>query len=225
MPQSLRLITHGAVPLKLSVAPDLASIVRAGVLWLDGATVVDREARLNAPLAAAEAAVRINPPAEVAAVRTMYRRVGLDPTKTRPSSEALLRRVRKGDTLPRINSMVDVCNWCSLEFQLPYGLYDASRIDGDVALRLGAEGESYAGIRKDDVHVGGRITLADQRGPFGNPTSDSARTMVTTATTRALLVVFAPREIDQRRLAEVLDVTSARMTQFTGCVEIARSSG
>ncbi|HVG72274.1 MAG TPA: phenylalanine--tRNA ligase beta subunit-related protein [Vicinamibacterales bacterium] len=208
-----------------SISPDLASIVRAGVLWLDGATVVDREARLNAPLAAAEAAVRINPPAEVAAVRTMYRRVGLDPTKTRPSSEALLRRVRKGDTLPRINSMVDVCNWCSLEFQLPYGLYDASRIDGDVALRLGAEGESYAGIRKDDVHVGGRITLADQRGPFGNPTSDSARTMVTTATTRALLVVFAPREIDQRRLAEVLDVTSARMTQFTGCVEIARSSG
>ena len=195
------------------------------MLWLDGATVVDREARLNAPLAAAEAAVRINPPAEVAAVRTMYRRVGLDPTKTRPSSEALLRRVRKGDTLPRINSMVDVCNWCSLEFQLPYGLYDASRIAGDVALRLGAEGESYAGIRKDEVHVGGRITLADQRGPFGNPTSDSARTMVTTATTRALLVVFAPREIDQRRLAEVLDATSARMTQFTGCIEVARSSG
>ena len=195
------------------------------MLWLDGATVVDREARLNAPLAAAEAAVRINPPADVAAVRTMYRRVGLDPTKTRPSSEALLRRVRKGDTLPRINSMVDVCNWCSLEFQLPYGLYDAGRIEGDVTLRLGAEGESYAGIRKDDVHVAGRITLADQRGPFGNPTSDSARTMVTTATTRALLLVFAPREIDQRRLAEVLDVTSARMTQFTGCVEIARSSG
>ena len=195
------------------------------MLWLDGATVVDREARLNAPLAAAEAAVRINPPADVAAVRTMYRRVGLDPTKTRPSSEALLRRVRKGDTLPRINSMVDVCNWCSLEFQLPYGLYDAGRIEGDVTLRLGAEGESYAGIRKDDVHVAGRITLADQRGPFGNPTSDSARTMVTTATTRALLVVFAPRDIDQRRLAEVLDVTSARMTQFTGGVETARSSG
>src|SRR5687767_7943253 len=208
-----------------SISPALASIVRAGALWLDQAIVVDREPRLNAPLAAAEADVRINPPVDVTTVRTMYKRVGLDPTKTRPSSEALLRRVRKGDTLPRINSMVDVCNWCSLEFQLPYGLYDASRIEGDVALRLGAEGESYAGIRKDEVRVGGRITLADQRGPFGNPTSDSARTMVTTATTRALLVVFAPREIDQRRLAEVLDVTSARMTQFTGCVEIARSSG
>jgi len=118
---------------------------------------------------------------------------------------------------------VDVCNWCSLEFQLPYGLYDASRIDGDVELRLGSPGESYAGIRKDDVHVGGRITLADRIGPFGNPTSDSARTMVTTGTTRALLVVFAPRELDERRLAQVLDATSTRMSEFTGCVETARS--
>ena len=155
-------------------------------------------------------------------VRTMYKRVGLDPTKTRPSSEALLRRVRRGDPLPRINAMVDVCNWCSLEFQLPYGLYDASHIRGDVELRLGREGESYAGIRKDEVHVGGRITLADSEGPFGNPTSDSARTMVTTHTTRALLVVFAPAEIEGSRLDHVLDVTSARMTEFTGCREAAR---
>ena len=168
------------------------------MLWLDGATVVEREPRLDGPLAQAEAAVRVNPPEEAAAVRTMYKRVGIDPTKRRPSSEALLRRVRKGDGLPRINSMVDVCNWCSLEFQLPYGLYDAAHIEGDVVLRLGKEGESYPGIRKDDVHVGGRITLADNRGPFGNPTSDSARTMVTPATTRALVVVFAPREIDAR---------------------------
>jgi DNA/RNA-binding domain of Phe-tRNA-synthetase-like protein len=151
----------------------------------------------------------------------MYKRVGIDPTKRRPSSEALLRRVRKGEGLPRINSMVDVCNWCSLEFQLPYGLYDAAHIDGDVVLRLGMEGESYPGIRKDEVHVGGRITLADSRGPFGNPTSDSARTMVTPATTRALVVVFAPREIDARRLDHVLETTAQRMERFTG----ARKSG
>jgi len=177
---------------------------------------------MDAPLAAAEAAVRINPPAETTAVRTMYKRVGIDPTKTRPSSEALLRRVRKGDTLPRINSMVDVCNWCSFEFQLPYGLYDAAHIEGDVTLRIGREDESYPGIRKDDVHVGGRIALVDAVGPFGNPTSDSARTMVTTATTRGLLVVFAPREVDAARLTRVMDVTSERMQQYTGCAESAR---
>jgi DNA/RNA-binding domain of Phe-tRNA-synthetase-like protein len=200
-----------------SISPDLALVIQPGVLWLEGATVVERDPRLNAPLAAAESAVRMNPPAETTAVRTMYKRVGLDPTKTRPSSEALLRRVRKGDPLPRINSMVDVCNWCSLEFQLPYGLYDAARIEGDVELRLGRPGELYAGIRKDDVHVGGRIALADAIGPFGNPTSDSARTMVTTATGTALLVVFAPRELAAKQLSRVLELTGARMTEFTGC--------
>src|ERR1051325_5557013 len=200
----------------------LATLVRAGVLWVEGATVVDREHALDAPLAAAESAVRIKPPADTTAVRTMYKRVGIDPTKTRPSSEALLRRVRKGDTLPRINSMVDVCNWCSFEFQLPYGLYDAAQIRGDVTLRIGRDGESYPGIRKDDVNVGGRIALVDAVGPFGNPTSDSARTMVTTAATSALLVVFAPREVDPVRLTDVLDRTSARMHEFTGAHEVSR---
>ena len=211
--------------MNFTLDPALASIVRPAVLWFEGATVVEHDHRMDSPLAAAEAAVRINPPVETTAVRTMYKRVGIDPTKTRPSSEALLRRVRKGDTLPRINSMVDVCNWCSFEFQLPYGLYDAAQIDGDVTLRIGREGESYPGIRKDDVHVGGRIALVDTRGPFGNPTSDSARTMVTTATTRALLVVFAPREVDVARLARVMDTTSERMQQFTGCREDARFVG
>ena len=208
-----------------SLDPSLALIVRPGVLWFEGATVVEHDHRMDAPLAAAEADVRINPPVETSAVRTMYKRVGIDPTKTRPSSEALLRRVRKGDTLPRINSMVDVCNWCSFEFQLPYGLYDAARIDGDVTLRIGREGESYAGIRKDDVHVGGRIALVDNLGPFGNPTSDSARTMVTTVTTHGLLVVFAPREIETARLARIMDVTSERMQQYTGCREAGRLVG
>lgn len=215
---------HRPTSMRFTLAPELSSIVRPGVLWLDGATVIERDARLNAPLAAAEAAVRAHPPAEMTAVRTMYKRVGLDPTKTRPSSEALLRRVRKGDSLPRINSMVDVCNWCSLEFQLPYGLYDAAHIDGDVELRIGRPGESYPGIRKDDVHVDGRIALADRIGPFGNPTSDSARTMVTTATNQAMLVVFAPREVDLPRLDTVLNATASRMIEFTGCREVARST-
>ena len=209
--------------MSFAVAPELARIVRPGILWLEGATVVERETRLDAPLAAIAEAFRLKPEATddggsrlQAEVRNMYKRVGIDPTRRRPSSEALLRRVRKGDPLPRINSMVDVCNWCSLEFQLPYGLYDAARIEGDVVLRLGVEGESYPGIRKDDVHVGGRITLADAQGPFGNPTSDSARTMVTASTERALLIVFAPIEIDERRLDRVLEVTAARMHEFTG---------
>ena len=211
----------------ISIGPDVASIVRPGAFTRTGLTVRAHDQRLDAPLRQAAAAMRTKVESAdiTAAVRTMYKRVGIDPTKTRPSSEALLRRVRKGDTLPRINSMVDVCNWCSFEFQLPYGLYDAAKIQGDVTLRIGRDGESYPGIRKDDVHVDGRIALVDGAGPFGNPTSDSARTMVTTETTHGLLVVFAPREVDTARLTHVLDVTSERMQEYTGCREAGRLVG
>jgi len=199
-----------------AIAPEIASIVRPGVLWWSGATVVDREPRLDALLAEAEARVRVAPPPESAAIRTMYKRVGIDPTKTRPSNEALLRRVRKGDQLPRINSMVDVINWCSLEFQLPYGLYDAARIQGDVTMRLGREGEEYAGIRKDVVHVGGRIVVADAAGPFGNPTADSARTMVTSATRDALVIVYAPVDVTPAQLGRVMEATADRLGRMCG---------
>lgn len=205
-----------------SVAPALLPVIRPAVLWWAGARVLERDARLDPLLAQAEEQVRRNPPVESATVRTMYKRIGLDPTKTRPSNEALLRRVRKGQALPRVNALVDVINWCSVEFQLPYGLYDLANVAGDVTLRVGKDGEEYAGIRKDTVHVGGRITLADDRGPFGNPTSDSARTMVTTNTHDALVVVFAPTLVEPRRLTEALDTTASRIATIAGGQETGR---
>jgi DNA/RNA-binding domain of Phe-tRNA-synthetase-like protein len=206
----------------LTVAPELADVCRPVAAWLEGATVREHDPRIDARLADVEQALRERPPTNVGPTRTMYKRIGLDPTKTRPSSEALLRRVVKGGPLPRVNSLVDVCNWCSVEFQLPYGLYDLAHVEGAISLRLGREGESYPGIRKDDVHVGGRMTLADERGAFGNPTSDSARTMVTTATSSALVVVFAPHALPGDWLVSVLDTTVARMAEFTGCREAGR---
>lgn len=162
-----------AIP-RLAVDPALDGIVRPVALVFEGVRVVERHASLDERLRAARSDVRgaagAAPRSDtalidvVAAVRAMYRRVGLDPTKTRPSSEALLRRVRRGDDLPRINSAVDVGNWCSLEFQLPYGLYDLRCVEGDVELRLGRPGEGYDGIRKDEVHVGGRLVVGPRGG-------------------------------------------------------------
>jgi DNA/RNA-binding domain of Phe-tRNA-synthetase-like protein len=194
----------------------LGGIVRPA--WFEAAAVavVERDTRMDEPLRAAAAGMRARPePADlIAAVRTMYKRVGLDPTKTRPSSEALLRRVRRGDELPRINSLVDVINWCSLESQLPFGLYDLDRIRGAVTLRPGRPDESYAGIRKDTVHLGGRLTLADDEGPFGNPTSDSARTMVTIATSRALVVIFVPAALPAAVADRATSLTRQRIAEF-----------
>lgn len=200
----------------LTVAPEVADTVRPAWCLAEGVVVRDRDTRQDEPLTRAAAAMRgATESADItAAVRTMYRRVGIDPTKTRPSSEALLRRVRKGDALPRINSLVDIINWCSLESQLPFGLYDVDRVEGAATLRLGRDGEEYAGIRKDVVHVAGRLVLADQAGPFGNPTSDSARTMVTTATTRALVVIFAPAAVAAALSERVLALTRQRINQY-----------
>ena len=193
----------------IRVAPDLTSIVRLGVLTLDGAANASNETRLDAPLADAEDAARRLPPPESQAVRAMYRRIGLDPTKTRPSSEALLRRVRKGDHLPRINTLVDICNWCSLEFQWPYGLYDLSAIEPPIDLRLGVNGEVYEGIRKDVVHVAGRMTLPP-----------SHRKMPLSV--RALCTVFAPGELPAARIDGILTTTARRFYDFTGAGETWR---
>jgi DNA/RNA-binding domain of Phe-tRNA-synthetase-like protein len=201
--------------MNFTTAPELDSIVRAAVVTVDGLTVRSPEPSLDAPLAEAIAAIRgwAEAPAMTDLVRTMYKKVGLDPTKTRPSSEALLRRIRRGDPFPRINGVVDVINWTSVETQLSFGVYDLDKIQGDVTLRLGRDGEEYAGIRKDAVHVTGRLALVDDAGPFGNPTSDSARTMVTTAATRVLVVVFAPASAASagERAAEL---TNKRLNDF-----------
>jgi DNA/RNA-binding domain of Phe-tRNA-synthetase-like protein len=202
----------------LTADPEVAAIVRPAWFTAEPVHVVERDETLESQRRAGTARMRSLPePVDViAAVRTMYKRVGIDPTKTRPSSEALLRRVRKGDELPVINSLVDIINWCSLETQLPYGLYDLDRIEGPVVLRLGRAGEEYEGIRKAMVHVADRLTLADDRGPFGNPTSDSARTMVTTATARALVVIFVPSPLPAAVGAHAEVVTRDRIRAFSG---------
>jgi DNA/RNA-binding domain of Phe-tRNA-synthetase-like protein len=207
--------------MQFTLTPDLTPVVAPGLLAFDGIRVVARDERMDAPIVATETAIRGGRDftEEIARVRAMYKRFGLDPTKVRPSSEALLRRVRKGDPLPRVNSLVDICNWCSVETQLPFGLYDYDKIEGDaVSLRVGAAGEGYDGIRKDRVNVDGRLTLADSRGP----TSDSARTMVTLDTTRVLFVVYCPREHERLGLAAAMDLTARRMLEFTGATAALR---
>ena len=144
----------------------------------------------------------------VARARELYRRFGIDPTRVRPSSEALLRRLNKGEPLPRINSLVDVANAMSVQLQVPVGLYDLDKVKGDeLVIRLGAEGEGYIGIGKEHVNVAGRICVADAEGPCGNPSADSARTMITTDTERAAWIYFLPvREEDIDRTAELIAV-------------------
>jgi DNA/RNA-binding domain of Phe-tRNA-synthetase-like protein len=156
----------------------------------------------------AEQAVRSGDVGPTDRARELYRRFGTDPTRTRPSSEALLRRMKKGESLPRINSLVDVANALSVQLQVPVGLYDLDKARGEeLVLRLGTEGEGYEGIGKERVNVEGRICVADAEGPCGNPSADSARTMITTSTERAAWIYFLPvTDDDIDRTAELVAV-------------------
>jgi DNA/RNA-binding domain of Phe-tRNA-synthetase-like protein len=215
--------------MEIRIDETLEGRVRLGVLALEGVTVRDTDPALDAEVDAycAELLARFGAgkSAEVpgaADARTLYKALGLDPTKTRPSNEALLRRALKGQTLYRVSSLVDALNLSSLREQLPFGLYDLDRVEPPVVLRKGDPGEGYEGIRKGVVHVEARPVLVDAQGPFGNPSSDSSRTMVRLETTRALVTCYAPSSCRTDRLEGVLDRTRDALTRFCGGSETDR---
>jgi DNA/RNA-binding domain of Phe-tRNA-synthetase-like protein len=159
-------------------------------------------------VARATQAARSGETGGVARARALYRRFGIDPTRVRPSSEALLRRIKKGEALPRINSLVDIANALSIQLQVPVGLYDLGKVRGEeLVIRLGEEGDGYLGIGKEHVNLAGRICVADAEGPCGNPSADSVRTMITSETERAAWIYFLPvGEDDIDRTAELIAV-------------------
>ena len=140
--------------------------------------------------------------------RALFRKFGVDPTRVRPSSEALLRRIKRGQPLPRINSLVDVANALSVQLQVPVGLYDLDKVKGEeLVIRIGRDGEGYEGIGKERVNVERRICVADAEGACGNPSADSARTMITTDTERAAWIYFLSVDDDAiDRTAELIAV-------------------
>lgn len=146
--------------------------------------------------------------------RKLYKSFGQDPTKFRPSSEALWRRIKKGGEFPRVHPAVDAINLLSLINCIPYGLYDFSKIKGNITVRIGKKGEGYQGIRRGWISLEGRLLLEDDEGPFGNPTGDSLRTAVGEETKKFLYVIFAPagypsikaNQITMEKLKSWLDV-------------------
>ncbi|HLQ62942.1 MAG TPA: phenylalanine--tRNA ligase beta subunit-related protein [Candidatus Acidoferrales bacterium] len=184
-----RVLGGGGADLPLSVRSQIDLEFTA--LELHELEVTEPRVDFHEEIARATQAARAGQVRDAATARALYRRFGVDPTRYRPSSEALLRRVRRAEPLPRINSLVDVANVMSLRLQIPVGLYDLDRVQGpELVIRLGSDGEGYTGIGKEQVNLAGRICVADAAGACGNPSADSARTMITTATERAAWIYF-----------------------------------
>jgi DNA/RNA-binding domain of Phe-tRNA-synthetase-like protein len=134
---------------------------------------------------------QINTVPQIAAMRSAYKALGKDPSRYRGSAEALLRRVLSSKGLYQINSVVDINNLVSLESLNPAGTYDLEKVTPPIELRIGAAGESYKGIGKDLINIESLPVFADAAGPFGSPTSDSERAMVSLQTRKILMVIFS----------------------------------
>lgn len=148
--------------------------------------------------------------------RKLFRAINLDPTKHRPSSEALLRRALKNKPFHKINSLVDTGNWCSLDFLLPICVYDQDKIQGEVTVRLGNKDEFYLAHNDRIISLTDRYVLADESGAFGSPITDSVRTAVDLETVNSLLVIFAPYEIDPDQLNDNSAKFSERVRKYCG---------
>ena len=151
----------------------------------------------------------------VLAVRNMYKKLDFDPSRYRPASEALVRRVLQKKDLYYVNSAVDVNNYCSIKYLLPFGLYDLDQIAGNVVYRREQEG-SYINIAGNVVSTDNKPFLADDKGVFGNPTSDSRRTAVTLTTRNILAVVYADESVNTAELSGILDFTGNMFVCYNG---------
>ena len=119
-----------------------------------------------------------------------YRQLGKDPSRYRPSAEALTRRVVQGKGLYQVNNIVDALNVISIKHGFSIGGYDLDRIDGMVELGIGRKDEPYEAIGRGHLNIEHLSILRDRKGAFGSPTSDSGRTMIRGETRDFLMVFF-----------------------------------
>jgi DNA/RNA-binding domain of Phe-tRNA-synthetase-like protein len=145
----------------------------------------------------------------IAALRRRFKAAGCDPGRYRPSSEALLRRVLKGDEIPAINSLVDLNNCLSASLAVPCCVMDETTFDPPIGFRSGREGESYESL-KGPFKLEGKPLLTDSGRPCDAPITGSVRVKVGPETERAWLVAYLPEgtvtpEEASRTMAQLLE--------------------
>jgi DNA/RNA-binding domain of Phe-tRNA-synthetase-like protein len=129
----------------------------------------------------------------VQAVRKLFRAAGTDPTRYRPSFEALARRMFKGEPFPRIHPAVDLANVLSLQWHVPCCVADRDKVVPPVRMRVGAPSETVESLR-GPFSLEGKPLLEDANGVYSTPITDSRRASVGPGVRRALFVAYVPEE-------------------------------
>ena len=138
----------------------------------------------------------------IAATRRVYKACGKDPSRYRPASEQLIRRMLQGKELYQIDTLVDLINLASIAYGYSIGGFDADKFVGDtLTLGVGREGEPYEGIGRGMLNIAGLPVYRDAEGGVGTPTSDNERTKMTLATTH-LVVLINGYDGNEQRVAD-----------------------
>ena len=138
----------------------------------------------------------------IAATRRVYKACGKDPSRYRPASEQLIRRMLQGKELYQIDTLVDLINLASIAYGYSIGGFDADKFVGDtLTLGVGREGEPYEGIGRGTLNIAGLPVYRDAEGGVGTPTSDHERTKMTLGTTH-LVVLINGYDGNEQRVAD-----------------------
>ena len=155
----------------------------------------------------------------IAATRRVYRACGKDPSRYRPASEALIRRMLQGKNLYQCDTLVDLVNLASIAFGYSIGGFDADKFVGDtLTLGIGREGEPYEGIGRGMLNIAGLPVYRDVTGGVGTHTSDNERTKMTLETRHLVVLIngYDGNEMRVRQNAEYIQQLLRKYCQSDG---------
>ncbi|MBM6828059.1 hypothetical protein H9X85_00260 [Anaerotignum lactatifermentans] len=150
--------------------------------------------------------------------RKAYKALGKDPNRYRCSAEAMCRRIAKERGLYYINNVVDINNYLSIHSGYSMGTYDLAHVTGPITWERAPEGTAYQGIGKDVLNIEYLPALFDEEGPFGNPTSDNTRAMITQDTREILLVFYCFNGGEE--LETLLEQAKELLTKYAGASQM-----
>jgi DNA/RNA-binding domain of Phe-tRNA-synthetase-like protein len=149
--------------------------------------------------------------------RDFFWKIDIDPTKIRPASEALIRRILQGKQIPQINTGVDAYNLASIKSGVPLAAFDSGTLRGELSMRFAVEGEEFLGIgmEKPKILKGGEIVVEDE----GNlvaiyPYRDADSSKVTLDTTEILLMSCGVPGVEYRKLEEAVNLAAEYLVEY-----------
>jgi len=155
----------------------------------------------------------------ISATRQVYKACGKDPSRYRPASEALIRRLLQGKLLYQIDTLVDLINLASIKYGYSIGGFDADKFDGDtLTLGIGRKDEPYEGIGRGMINIEGLPVYRDSKGGVGTPTSDNERTKIQLSTTHLVVLIngYDGNENNVRANAEYIQDLLRKYCQSDG---------